>query len=797
MPLYSHSTPDKKDKKKSVGSKLLAVHIQGVKKNALQRLARTNPSLLHEMGFDLKQFVEIITNFHDLGKYSHYFQEYLLKQGKLKEVPFKQHAKFGAYVAYQQLLEADQPKMAVLAMYLIVNHHLDLSPLHHLEKLTSREHFLGYTNQEIFERQRISIQKQLAEIRQSLQQTVEAAWLTFPDADLLDEHITAFQKKPTIQNYFLINYLFSLLIEADKLDASETELYENQLFTNNFVEIYINGLKPHNLRQQVRQTVLECLNDCDLQQQRLFTLTAPTGVGKTLTALDVALQLKKRVPELAQAQIIYALPFINIIEQSLKIYQTVFGDKARILAHYQYADVFGGDTHDADAEDNQKDSQKAMALDTWQGDVIITSFVQFFQTLIGNRNKLLKKFNHFANSILILDEIQTLSLEKLPLLGAVLYYLSKYLNARILLMTATKPKIMELATQLILEKRGENPIVKELLPNHRSIYEGYRRTQMIPLLDLGFEKGNEVQNLIETVFATKWTTQQSCLIVVNKVNRCIEVFDAVKEYLDKNGLNNPIFCLSTNIIPKHRANKVEQVQQLLKAGEKPILIATQVVEAGVDLNFDMGIRDLGPIDSLVQVAGRINREADPLNPEKPFLPLYVVDLKDCTPIYGAITRSQAYKALSGRSEIQESAYLDLVDTYFKDLGTMVSFKKASMDVFEAMESLNYEVVGDFELLSAQKGVTSVFVDLGTDESAACRKAYLDLKAGEIKKRVFDKQFKQIFHQHIIAIPKYYVENADLTLLDDSIYGATDVHYQETTGFIRNKKAEAAPIQSFY
>ncbi len=213
------------------------------------------------------------------------------------------------------------------------------------------------------------------------------------------------------------------------------------------------------LRTKVRKNVIERLESLDLTTQKIFTLTAPTGVGKTFTALDVALKLRHLVPSLYKAQIIYALPFINIIEQGFEEYQKAIGEQANVLAHYQYADVFGQESKEDKGYkfDDYEPSynQKLMELDTWQSDIVVTSFVQFFHTLIGYKNKLLKKFSHYANAIVILDEVQTLRLGQLPLLGAILYYLTKYLNTYVILMTATKPKILELAYREILEK-GEN-----------------------------------------------------------------------------------------------------------------------------------------------------------------------------------------------------------------------------------------------------------------------------------------------------------------------------------------------------
>ena len=186
-----------------------------------------------------------------------------------------------------------------------------------------------------------------------------------------------------------------------------------------------------------------------------------------MTALDFALKLKNKLKTKTgvESRIIYALPFINIIEQALNEYGTTLSKEIKIIGHYQYADVFGKNEKQNIDDIKQNYNQKLMSVDTWQGDIVITSFVQFFETLIGNRNKLLKKFNHFANAIVILDEVQSLRLNQMPLIGAALYFLSKFLNTRIILMTATKPKIFELAQQEILSDEGERVEPLELLQN--------------------------------------------------------------------------------------------------------------------------------------------------------------------------------------------------------------------------------------------------------------------------------------------------------------------------------------------
>jgi CRISPR-associated endonuclease/helicase Cas3 len=644
------------------------------------------------------------------------------------------------------------------------------------------------------------------------------------------EHIQT--RSSSIEKYFYVNYLFSLLIEGDKLDASKTDVHPKNVIDHLAVERHLaekskNGAKANQLRTKVRSEVLTKLDNPKTLSTKIFTLTAPTGVGKTFIALDFALRLKHLVPELQNAQIVYSLPFINIIEQGYDEYQKALKDTGcKILAHYQYADVFG---KDKDLNESQKGyNQSLMELDTWQSDIVITSFVQFLHTVIGYRNKILKKFNHLANAIVILDEVQTLRLEQLPLIGSMLYFLSKYMNTRIILMTATKPKILELSYREILSNpecigtkftdKSVEPSYKEwsmeLLERHEEIFKSYKRTKIVPLLDLQFDSENSEQDFIQKIFSKPkyWQSNKSCLIVVNKVNRCINLFNQIKQYVDENDLRNPIYCLSTNIVPADRMYIIDRVKLDLRYGKAPILISTQVVEAGVDLDFDIGIRDLGPIDSIVQVAGRINRQSDPENPDRSYLPLYIVDLGDCGKIYKDPTTTQARKALTNsvdkNGEILEGHYFEMVDTYFDKISSndLAGFDY-SRDIFNAARNLKYDrkkgekkkdsiekYVSDFEVIEERGNMVSVFVLSDSFAEEIVHKFKL-LKTKKLKKEDFARDYKKAFHQRIIAVPNYYIDKEEHKLISehlgllfeiDYLRIAKKEHYNPETGFIRNK-----------
>ncbi|HYX08156.1 MAG TPA: CRISPR-associated helicase Cas3', partial [Bacteroidales bacterium] len=628
MKFYSHSK--ELDDGTIQGSKLLKTHIKQVGDKALKRLyPNLNFSITEK---EIRELISVISDLHDLGKYTSYFQHYLLKKEPI-DYTLKQHAHFGSYAAFNLLIDSDNKK-ALIALYIILLHHNKLMAL---DDIAGK---IDLNAQKVFENQLEDIRPILTNIEQELEMAEIEPHLYFPSAKKIRKLFRIWSKKnQNIEDYYLVSYLFSLLIEADKLDASNTNLYSSKLIKNDWVDrrfgvtkkskVDLKKISNNELRNYCRSEVIDQLNDEKILEYRLFTLTAPTGIGKTMTALDFSLKLKSKLKEKLNynAQIIYALPFINIIEQAIEEYQkTLPTNEIKILGHYQFADIFGIQ----DDSDEDEYQQKLMKLDTWQSDIVITSFVQFFETLISNKNKLLKKFNHFAGSIIILDEVQTLRLDYMPLIGATLYYLSKFLDARIIMMTATKPKIFDLAEEEILKKENEKPIVKELLKNHKNIFSLFERTTIFPILD-NYDEDDRVDYFVNHIFGTKWGFDKSCIIVCNTVNRSIEIFKKINEYLKRKFYINPVYYLSTNILPSIRKKRINEIRNLIKQGGIPILVSTQVVEAGVDLDFDMGFRDLAPMDSIIQVAGRINRSNDSSRKNSP---LYIVDFDDCKKVYG-------------------------------------------------------------------------------------------------------------------------------------------------------------------
>ena len=798
MIFYSHSKTDSNGN--AIGSKTLKEHTTGVLQKALQ-------ANVENLNFGIEQdklnkFIKTIASLHDFGKFTTFFQDYLLKKETDREL--KQHARIGGITAFNMLKETDK-KLSLIGIYIIFRHHTQLCDILDFPKV-----FDENLNR-IFLAQVNDLKANLKQIEEILTISEINKYLIYPDEREIRRSFKIWAKRePNIKDYYLINYVFSLLIEADKLDASDTNKHSIQDINETLVDkrfkkpklnlqTDLKSLTNNELRNFCRAEVTSNLLKEDILDNFVFTLTAPTGIGKTMTALDFALRLKTKIKKKKgiSVPIIYALPFINIIEQALKEYKTTLPKNIKILGHYQFADVFGKDKKEIDNGGAIKNyNQKLMSLDTWQSDVVITSFVQFFETLIGNRNKLLKKFDHYANAIVILDEVQTLRLDQMPLIGAALFYLSKFLKTRIILMTATKPKIFELAQEEILSKEGETVKPLELLPSHKKVFSLFKRTKIVPLIDYKFEEDCEY-DFFENIFLKKWNSSMSCLIVCNTVNRSIQLFNVIKKYVDENGLNNPLEYLSTNIIPAHRKERVEKIKNNINQNNAPVVVSTQVVEAGVDLDFDMGFRDIGPIDSIIQIAGRINRNN---NPQKTYSPIYVVDFGDASKIYGQITTSQSIKSLQSKTEFKEDEYFDLIDQYFDNISSRSSFSRFNK-IFESMKHLRYDSpdrenerpVSSFKIIDESNSTISVFVE--TDKKAIeLKQKYLDKLSGIITIEEFDEKYKTDFQQRIIAVPDYLAKNLkpinedgdNLVIVRNEVIRD---YYNNETGFIRKTRKE--------
>jgi len=483
------------------------------------------------------------------------------------------------------------------------------------------------------------------------------------------------------RRYWETNILFSVLIDADKKLAACYHEPPRRALASDLVDRYLAILPSAGPLARFRRELYRAVDErirsepLDRLYPGLLTLTAPTGAGKTLAVLNAALKLRWRVErELGVSpRIVYALPFINLIEQTAEIVRHVLTDAGIdpadvMVAHHHLAPLASpsraappssasSSLPVARGEEDLDVDEALLLVESWDAEIVLTTFVQVFHTLIGYQNRMLKKLHTLAQgAILVLDEVQALDARYWPLVRAVLDDLPQW-GITVVLMTATQPALVdrERVLELAPELHGYPPRVVLTLAEPRTVAE-----------------------LSEAVAAE---AGQSQLVVVNSVRLSLELFDALRRL----GLPH-LFYLSSNVTPRDRKARLEQIRELLERGAPVVLVATQVVEAGVDVDFDSGWREWGPLEALVQVAGRINRNAlEATGPR----PLRIVGLDEGQGhlVYGRVLLDAAREVL--RQPLVDREVERILEAYFGTIEQRVAQERAQR-LLGAFPRLDYD-----------------------------------------------------------------------------------------------------------
>ncbi|MEY8764976.1 MULTISPECIES: CRISPR-associated helicase Cas3' [Clostridium] len=767
---------------------------------------------------------------HDMGKYTKYFQDYLIKG---EDSRFRSHAPISACIVYlflkDEALDTNnnsiEEEILKFLCYVVVRLHHEALRVNSSLFSISRENSVW--NNLLTERDNLFENK--AQILKDSNLKSEIKDKYFEIEKLKKDRL--FTRIPTFINqgrfkkdylFFFIIYIFSVLIDNDKINSSQIDINKVKRVSPDKVEKYINS-KPANRgkidlndkRNKSRKTminVITSLSDAQIVNTGFFFITAPTGIGKTLSSLECALILQKRMNKIMNynPRIISAIPFINIIEQNKIEYENVFDNELKLIIHHRLSDF----SNIKSGNNKNMSLDKALLdVEAWDGDVILTTFVQFFQSIFTGKNRPLKKLNKMSGSIIILDEIQAVPEKYMPLIGAVLKKVNQYYGTKFILMTATQPKILEFS-KLILKDESEIDNSIQLLPDYKDYFQSLHRTKLIPLLNKKLTNGEFVSLMFE-----KWDNKKSVLIVVNTIKRSIEVYNKLKGKIKDTGINTEVYYLSTNIIPQQRKKVIGLLKKKLKSKVPLILVSTQTIEAGVNLDFDMGFRDFAPICSLIQTAGRINREGE----RKEYCPLYIVRLEDDNSyVYQLMNLKLTKGILKKYPEIDEDKYGELTEEYYDMELNESGFYKESKTIWnEGILKLNFGVIEEFKLIDKLEDVVDVFVEKDTKASKIADAYEAVLKSGDkidydlknigIDKNLADKYRKKISFYEKKALLKLingklsdYIIQVRLTRIKDNRPiefkargGAEsnlfwipkdqiDQYYDENTGYKREK-----------
>ena len=503
--------------------------------------------------------------YHDIGKYSEAFQKRL--HGSSKRVD---HATAGA-IEIKHLMYASNPIFGTIFAFCILGHHGGLPNYGSLIDDLSENTLCARLKRKALLEDYSVFHKEVNEVNPQ---------------DLINIKLNPITKSGAFSASFLTRMLYSLLVEADFLDTEKAmcdqekprgKYDEIDKLTEIFNQFIDQFSRPKTFLHCTRTKILnECLQKSKLAPG-LFNLTVPTGGGKTYSSMAFALNhavmnnLKR---------IIYVIPYTSIIEQNAVLFKEILGFQ-NVLEHHSNFD-WKRLMEFEQSDDEELSIKLKLASENWDIPVVVTTNVQFFESLFSNKPSRSRKIHNLAKSIIIFDEVQMLPREFIkPCMYSVAELVTNY-GSTAIFCTATQPII-----EKFLPEKVKRPI--ELAENPQQLYKELKR---VDIISLGKVSDNELINRLNHY--------SQILCIVNTRKHAKGLFSGLQ-------VENR-YHLSTLMCAVHRREVLKKINNHLKNDEVCRLVSTQLIEAGVDIDFPVGFRALAGLDSIIQAAGRVNRE---------------------------------------------------------------------------------------------------------------------------------------------------------------------------------------------
>ena len=556
---------------------------------------------------------ELIGLLHDLGKYSAEFQAYIKSAEGLinpdeddyvdaKELKGKvDHSSAGAQYVWQKLFEKSGlgPVMAQFFALCIASHHSGLIDC------------LDANGEDTFAKRMSKAQEKthLAEVEELAEPAILARCAVLAADPALTENFSALVRRivqlsgtaiPAQQQIGLaVRFLFSGLIDADRTDSAN---FEHKRSSQNVpwgnyrgwplligrlekkLEAMIPKLRIDVLRNDISAHCLAAAS----RERGVYTLSVPTGGGKTLASLRFALH---HAEQRQLDRIIYVIPFTSIIDQNAKVTRDILepddapADRGKVVLE-----------HHSNITPEQQTLREKILCENWDAPVVYTTMVQFLETLFGAGTRGARRMHQLANTVLIFDEVQTLPINCVHVFNNAINFLVEQCNSTVVLCTATQPLLHQVDS-------GKGAIhlaaQHEIMPNVQKLFDDLQRVDIRDCRKPGGWLRNEVAELA----IAELDRAGSCLVIVNTKEAALRIFELCQPAVDREAL----FYLSTNQCPAHRKQELAKIRLRLEQGLPTLCISTQLIEAGVDVDFGAVIRFLAGIDSIAQAAGRCNR----------------------------------------------------------------------------------------------------------------------------------------------------------------------------------------------
>lgn len=554
--------------------------------------------------------------------------------------------------------------------------------------------------------------------------------------DILQDSYTELGSNSKITLFFIHQLVYSTLLFADKNEVvlNEKVNFPNQLDVIKKVHEYRESKGFNNpiteinkLKNEAFYTSVQHLEKVFDKQQHIYSVTLPTGLGKTITAYNIADKLRK-LSGFKNAKIVINIPFTSIIDQNFEVYADILETTNTdiLLKHHHLAEpVYKTNENVADY------FQSKFLIETWQSDTVVTTFVQLLETLLSCDKAKLMKFAHLANSVILLDEIQTIPYEYWETIRETFKILGNKFNIYFILISATQPLIFT-----------PNEDIVELVPDYKKYFRFFNRTKLIINKKISFD---DFKTTLSDYIRNN--AKKDVLVIVNTKRAASETFKFICEELDTS--NKEIYFLTTLITPFERKDIIGRIKKESKL--QKVIISTQLVEAGVDISVDTVFRQLAPLDSIIQAAGRANR----YNEKQGISEVYVYDVdeyrKSSNFVYGSDLLMKTENVLKDFREVEERDYIQLIEKYFLEVRKQSD--NTSQPLLSAIKNLDFSQV-DFELIENRK-TESIFIQLN-EKAKTIWEEYIamcqteNLKPWE-REAVFSK-IKTEFYDFVINVP---------------------------------------------
>jgi len=582
---------------------------QSVKEH-LQGVAELAAGFAGKLG--LAKHGELIGLLHDLGKYSKAFQDYISEDETADGFGKVDHSTAGAQFVWQALAERGVPSAAA-AQFLalcMASHHgglIDsLTPEGEdrfgirMQKADNAVHFqevLGKADQGVLERSG-QLLADPSLVRDLLAKMKSIAVREKALSELGSETRIQFM------GGLLIRVLYSGLIDADRTDTADFERPWNkhQRARDKYpgwqelicrLERHLEGFEDRYPVDTFRRQVSEACLHASAREPGLFTLTVPTGGGKTLASLRFALHhaAKHRLD-----RVIYIVPYTTIIDQNAQVVREVLEPTG-----VKFCSVLL--EHHSNLADDRETPQSRLLSENWDAPVVYTTMVQVLEALFGSGTRNVRRLHQMTRAVLVFDEIQTLPVRTVYIFCNALRFLVDHCGSSVVLCTATQPLLGEVdRSKGHLPLTPENEIVRDV----DALFQNLNRVQVADLR----KPCGWTEDEVAVLARNRTEGSGSCLVIVNTKKAAKALYQRLCEC----ATGIPVYHLSTNMCPAHRLSVLSKIERRIGKAGKPatepgpvICTSTQLIEAGVDVDFGSVIRYVAGLDSIAQAAGRCNR----------------------------------------------------------------------------------------------------------------------------------------------------------------------------------------------